>query len=294
MALENKGRKRKVLVVDSSSSVRTSLWMILKDEYVVLTVSDLPEALEVVGREEVEIVLVGVDLPLFFYESFFRALRQVQPRLPLLLLMGEGAVWEKRFGLPLSDGLSKPFAVESLREKVEALLLQRDWVEQRGGERRILSVEERIKSWLYSSRVAVGVRERVLKVAGCSLPVFIQGEEGTGRSGVARAVHLLGSWRGRPFLRFFCRGNSRIAFRRIRQRCLYDGEGEAMKDSLNRDNFFSRFFRRHNSRNAFRNTRQYVHVHGVSTSHDYAHFEVCVQVLSLMSLEFRIQKQEWL
>ena len=38
MLLESKGRKRKVLVVDSSSSVRTSIWMVLKDEYVVLTV----------------------------------------------------------------------------------------------------------------------------------------------------------------------------------------------------------------------------------------------------------------
>jgi PleD family two-component response regulator len=57
--LESKGRKRKVLVVDSSSSVRTSIWMILKEEYVVLTASEPKEALEVVGRGEVEVVLVG-------------------------------------------------------------------------------------------------------------------------------------------------------------------------------------------------------------------------------------------
>mgnify|MGYP001560293483 CR=1 FL=1 len=86
MFLENKGRKRKVLVVDSSSSVRTSIWMILKDEYVVLTTGEPQEALEVVGRGEVEVVLVGVDLPLYFYGSFFRGLRRVSSRLPVLLL----------------------------------------------------------------------------------------------------------------------------------------------------------------------------------------------------------------
>jgi DNA-binding NtrC family response regulator len=64
--LESKGRKRKVLVVDSSSSVRTSIWMILRDEYVVLTVGEPKEAMEVVGRGEVEVVLVGVDRPLYF------------------------------------------------------------------------------------------------------------------------------------------------------------------------------------------------------------------------------------
>ena len=95
MLLGSKVRKRKVLVVDSSSSVRTSVWLILRDEYVVLTVGELQEALEVVGRGEVEVVLVGVDRPLYFYGSFFRGLRRVSSRVPVLLLFGEGAGVER-------------------------------------------------------------------------------------------------------------------------------------------------------------------------------------------------------
>jgi signal transduction histidine kinase len=117
-------------VVDPSSSDRTSIWIILKEDYIVLTSNDLGETLKIAEREQVEIVLVCADQPLFSYRSFFQALRKVQPRLPLLLLLGEKA-WGEMIGLPFADWLSKPFAGQSLLRKVQALLLQSDWVEQR-------------------------------------------------------------------------------------------------------------------------------------------------------------------
>ena len=125
-----KHRKRKVLVVDPSSSDRTSIWMILKDDYIVLTSSDLEGALKIVEQEGVEIILIGVDQPLFAYRSFFQALRKSDPQLPFLLLLGEKA-WEETINLPFTDWLCKPFATHSLLQKVQTLLLQREWVEQR-------------------------------------------------------------------------------------------------------------------------------------------------------------------
>ena len=204
MSLASRSRKWKVLVVDPSSSVRVSIWMILKDEYEVLTSSDLQEALGIAEREEVDLLLVGVDLPFFFYGPFFKTLRKTQPRLPLLLLLGEKATWGKGVDISCSDWLSKPFSVQALREKVQALVVEKEWLEKSGGV--FLSVEERVKSWLYSSRVTAAVRERVFRVSSAMLPVLIIGEEGTGRGGVAKGVHYLGPWKDRPFLRFFCRG----------------------------------------------------------------------------------------
>ena len=65
--------------------------------------------------------------------------------------------------------------------------------------------EEKNKSWLYSFRLQPHVRDKIFKFARNSLPVFIQGEDGTGKSEVAKAIHFLGSFKSRPFLRFFCR-----------------------------------------------------------------------------------------
>jgi two-component system response regulator PilR (NtrC family) len=202
----NKGQKRKALVVDPSSTMRASIWMILKEEFDVLTTSHFHEAIEMAAQEEVEIILAGVDLPLVFYSPLFRDLRKTQPRLPLLLLLGERAAWGKRLDLPVSDALNKPFLPQTLREKIQALLLEKDWIEKRRPSKIPLSAEEKTKYWLYSSRIQPEVREKIFKVSSPSIPVFIQGEEGTGRSEVAKAIHFLGPTKDKLFVRFFCAG----------------------------------------------------------------------------------------
>jgi two-component system response regulator AtoC len=202
----NKDRKRKALVVDPSSVMRASIWMILQEEFDVLTTSHFQEAIEIAAREEVEMVVAGVDLPLVFYSPLFHDLRKTQPRLPLLLLLGERAAWGKKLDLPLSDSLDKPFLPQTLREKIHALLLEKDWIEKSRPSRIPLSAAEKAKYWIYSSRIQPEVREKVFKVSFSSLPVFIQGEEGTGRSEVAKAIHFLRSSKDKVFIRFFCRG----------------------------------------------------------------------------------------
>lgn len=209
--LESKGPKRKMLVVDPSPSVRSSVDMILKDEYEVLTCTDLQEALRIAGEEEVEIVLAGLDHHPGLYRPFFRALRQAQPRVPILLLVGESALDEAELDLPHSDRLNKPFPIQVLRNKVRSLVMQKEYMEKDRGAQP-LSAEEKVKSWLYSSRVPQTVRERIFKAASSPLPVFLLGEEGAGGSEAARAIHLLGPWREKPFLRFFCRQLSTLKF----------------------------------------------------------------------------------
>ncbi len=77
--------------------------------------------------------------------------------------------------------------------------------EERRGGKMTLSAEEKIQSWIRSSRLPGEVREQIFKFAASALSVFIQGEEGTGRDEVARAVHFLGPWNNSPFLRLTCR-----------------------------------------------------------------------------------------
>ena len=74
----------------------------------------------------------------------------------------------------------------------------------KGGEM-TLSSQEKIQSWIRSSRLSGEVREKIFKFAASSLPVFIQGEEGAGRDEVAMAVHFLSPRKESPFLRLCCR-----------------------------------------------------------------------------------------
>ena len=65
---------------------------------------------------------------------------------------------------------------------------------------------EKILRWLHSSRISPEDRGRVLRLASSGLPVFLQGEEGTGKAEIAKAFHLLGPWKAHPLIAFSCRG----------------------------------------------------------------------------------------
>src|SRR5512135_3275279 len=107
MKTPQRNRMRKVLVVDPSLPERTSIWQILKEEYVVLTSGNLKEASRLANQENVEIALVGTDLPLVSDLIFLRALRKIQPPLPLLLLVDEKS-WGEKIHFLSSDWLFKP------------------------------------------------------------------------------------------------------------------------------------------------------------------------------------------
>jgi transcriptional regulator with AAA-type ATPase domain len=59
--------------------------------------------------------------------------------------------------------------------------------------------------WLHSSRISPETRNKIFKFAPSGLPVFIRGEEGTGKGLAAKAVHFLGPLKNSPFLRISCR-----------------------------------------------------------------------------------------
>ena len=190
----------KVLIFDPSRSVRYTVGLVLRERYEVLGCEETGEVLGLVEGGGIEVVVLGMEHPFSYYLGFLESLRRRRPGIPVLFLvsgkMGRGAEY------PVSDWLMKPFHPEELSGKVEGLAMR--------GRGVVCGVthplEERVRGWIYSSRVGVEVRERVLQVSSLPFPVLIEGEEGTGRGWVARGVHYLGSWRERGFLRYSCRG----------------------------------------------------------------------------------------
>ncbi len=63
---------------------------------------------------------------------------------------------------------------------------------------------EKIQLWVRSARIPADVRKKIFRYAASALPVFIQGEEGTGRDEAAKALHFFGPWRDSYFLHFSC------------------------------------------------------------------------------------------
>ena len=202
---------KKILVIDNSPSVRYTVGLVLGERYGVEGDGEFGEVLGRLERGGADLVILGLDAPFPNYLPLLHRLRKISPCVPVLFLSTQ----RSRCGisLPLSDILMKPFFPGELREKVEGLLF-RGRREGRGVSASSIAspLEEKVRRWVGSFRIPVGVREKVLKVCSLPISILIEGEEGTGKRWVARGLHYLGSWKDSLFVSFSGKGLEREVF----------------------------------------------------------------------------------
>src|SRR4051812_43296118 len=123
-----------VLVVDDDPQLREALTRALElDGYVVDTASNGVKALEAVGAQRPDVMVLDVMMPYVGGLDVCRTLRDRKDRLPILVLTARDEVGDRVAGLDAGadDYLTKPFALEELRARLRALL-RRTAVEQDG------------------------------------------------------------------------------------------------------------------------------------------------------------------
>ncbi len=156
--------------------------------------------------DSVGVVILDLQLPDMSGMDVLKKLKEKRPQLPVIMLTGVTDV--ARAVEAIQTGaytyLTKPFendhlllTVRHALEKNE-LLAQMEELRQRAGKGPALS---RI---LGSSDALQVVLNQIRKVADSALTVLIQGETGTGKELIARALHDESSRRNKPFVAVDC------------------------------------------------------------------------------------------
>ena len=115
----------RVLVADDDRAVRESLVRALNLEgYVVSAASDGAKALEMIGVEQPDALILDVMMPMIDGLTVCRVLRSERNRLPILMLTARTETSDRVLGLDAGadDYLPKPFALEELLARLRALL----------------------------------------------------------------------------------------------------------------------------------------------------------------------------
>lgn len=115
----------RVLVADDDRAVRESLVRALNLEgYVVSAASDGAKALEMIGVEQPDALILDVMMPMIDGLTVCRVLRSEKSRLPILMLTARTETSDRVLGLDAGadDYLPKPFALEELLARLRALL----------------------------------------------------------------------------------------------------------------------------------------------------------------------------
>lgn len=113
-----------ILVVDDHANVRTLIKDYLTElGYHIVTARDGAEALAVVGREPVDLILLDVMMPNLDGFGFLRVYRK-EHNVPIILLTARLTEADKVAGLDLGadDYITKPFGMQELAARIRAVL----------------------------------------------------------------------------------------------------------------------------------------------------------------------------
>ena len=198
--------KKRVLLIDDETRVRTSLKMVLDPLYEILQAGDGHEGLEVFRKEEPDLVLLDVVLPGTDGLAVLQTLRTERKVTPVIMLTGTKSVKTAVDAMKLgaADYLSKPFDVDELRIVIDRTLNSSD-LEQEVKHLRAQVVQRyAFHNLIGKSEGMQDIYSKIEQVADSRTTVLITGESGTGKELVAKALHYNSSRRDRPFVALNC------------------------------------------------------------------------------------------
>ena len=199
---------RKILVVDDEQIARENLAFIFKkDGYLPILAENGEQAIEILRREEVDLVLTDLRMKGKDGLAVLAEAKNLWPSTEVIVITGyasvDTAVAAMRQGA--YHYVAKPFKINELRAIVEKALeksllrkeihsLRQQVQADAGASMRIIGQSEKIQ----------GLRETIHQVAQLDCNVLIQGETGTGKELVARTIHELSPRAKNRFVAFNC------------------------------------------------------------------------------------------
>ncbi len=190
-----------LLIVDDEKHTRDGLRASLEDDFDVYVAANFQEALNVVERETVDLVLTDLRLG---GEDGMQLIEKLlaRPKPPIVIMMTaygsvDAAVEAMKRGA--FDFVTKPINIDRLGILVRRALRSRDTEAEVVELKKQVETRYGLERLIGSSGVMQEVFDTIKQVAPTRATVLIQGESGTGKELVAQALHALS---GRPKPKF--------------------------------------------------------------------------------------------
>jgi nitrogen regulation protein NR(I) len=195
-----------ILIIDDDYQIRQSFEKLLTEEgHEVLTAASGETGLTILGSVIPDLVILDIRLPGMSGIETFLALRQIEPKLPVIIMTAFGttetAIEATKLGA--FDYVLKPFDIPEILKLISQAL--------EAGRFMHAQVEIDILQKTASHEVIVGqskpmqeIYKAIGRVAPTDATVLIRGESGTGKELVARAIYQHSLRLQKPFLVINC------------------------------------------------------------------------------------------
>ncbi|HBT4801009.1 two-component system response regulator GlrR [Klebsiella quasipneumoniae] len=187
----------RLLLVDDDPGLLKLLGMRLVSEgYSVVTAESGPEALRVLGREKVDLVISDLRMDEMDGLQLFSEIQKGQPGMPVIILTAHGSIPDAVAATQqgVFSFLTKPVDKDALYKAIDEALEQRSPATDEAWRQAIVT----------RSPLMMRLLEQAGMVAQSDVSVLINGQSGTGKEIVAQAIHNASPRHDKPFVAINC------------------------------------------------------------------------------------------
>jgi DNA-binding NtrC family response regulator len=197
----------KILVIDDEKSILDLLSVVLRKEgYSVLTSLSASKAIELINKEDLDLVLTDIKLPEMSGMDILKYVKEKKPDIPVIMITAYGTIKQavEAFKEGAIDYVVKPFDMEELKIIVAQGLEKRQLKQEN-----IRLKEEFREKYSYANMVGKSKKMQEIynlieKISSSDTTVLITGESGTGKEIAARAIHVHSRRKEKSFVSINC------------------------------------------------------------------------------------------
>jgi len=197
----------RILFVEDDDSLRKVLTRELADAgFDVKSFASAEGVVEAVRRQSPDALLLDLRLPGIDGLELLERVRAVDDGCQVVVFTGHGAVPEavEAMRRGAHDFLTKPVRLDVLEQTLRRAVEKRGLLEGNVRLRRALEASAGTSGLLGASAAMDRLRHEITRVAASSSAVLVQGENGTGKELVARAIHAHSPRAEQPFVVVNC------------------------------------------------------------------------------------------
>ena len=200
-------KQGKLLIVDDDESLRRVTQVQLQQAgYVVEVANSGKQALEVLQNRSVDLVLSDLKMPGMSGLKLLRSLQAEQPEIIVILMTAYGTIETAVEAVKAGayDYITKPVNQEELLILLDRALEHRALRQEVQQLRSSLDEKFGFEAIIGRSKTLMCVLDLATRAAQSNATVLIQGETGTGKELLAKAIHFNSARRDHPFIAINC------------------------------------------------------------------------------------------
>jgi DNA-binding NtrC family response regulator len=200
--------QRRILIADDNEPTRQALRELLEDDHHVEvdTTNDGSQALKALTDQNYSIVLTDLRMPRLDGLQLIEAMQQQRIGTTVIVMTGQGSIKEAVDAMRLGayDFITKPIDFQHLKLMVQRALHARELVDEVMYLREQLQDRTKFQNIISKNPRMHAIFELISNVAHTTATVLIEGETGTGKEQVARAIHAASQHRSGPLVAVNC------------------------------------------------------------------------------------------